>query len=148
MSDQTPASHPKATLLTTDVEGTDSLAELAPSSRRLCLLSNGTYSVMLSDSGSGFSQWRDLSVTRWHEDITRDHWGSYLLLRDEDSGQAWSATQQPFGAASRDCVVNFSAGLAEFVRRDDALDSTLEIAAVAGAGRQGTHRHRRDGLGG
>ncbi len=105
----------------------------ASASRRLCLLSNGTYSVMLSDSGSGFSRWRDLSVTRWREDITRDHWGSYLLLRDEDSGQAWSATQQPFGAASQDCVVNFSAGLAEFVRRDDALDSTLEIAVAGDA---------------
>ncbi len=44
--------------------------------RRLCLLSNGAYSVMLSDSGSGFSRWRDLAVTRWREDVTRDDWGS------------------------------------------------------------------------
>jgi cellobiose phosphorylase len=103
----------------------------ASASRRLCLLSNGTYSVMLSNSGSGFSRWHDLSVTRWREDTTRDHWGSYLLLRDEDSGVVWSATRQPLGVASQDVVVNFSAGLAEYVRRDDALDSTLEIA-VAG----------------
>jgi len=48
----------------------------ASASRRLCLLSNRTYSVMLSDSGSGFSRWRDPSVTRWREDVTRDHWGS------------------------------------------------------------------------
>ena len=137
MSDQTRGSHPKATLSTTDTEGPDSPAELTPSSastsRRLCLLSNGAYSVMLSDSGSGFSRWRDLSVTRWREDITCDHWGSYLLLRDEDSGQAWSATQQPFGATPQDCAVNFSAGLAEFVRRDDALESTLEIAVAGDA---------------
>ncbi len=114
----------------------DAIAGLSPSapgdsaSRRLCLLSNGTYSVMLSDSGSGYSQWRDLSVTRWREDSTRDSWGSYLLLRDEDSGVAWSATRQPLGAASQDVVMNFGAGLAEFVRRDDALDSTLEIAVA------------------
>jgi len=103
----------------------------AIATRRLCLLSNGTYSVMLSNSGSGFSRWRDLSVTRWREDVTRDNWGSYLLLRDEDSGAVWSATRQPLGAASQDFVVNFSAGRAEFVRRDGTLDSTLEIA-VAG----------------
>ena len=103
----------------------------ALATRRLCLLSNGTYSVMLSNSGSGFSRWRDLTVTRWREDATRDSWGSYLLLRDEDSGAAWSATRQPLGAASQDFVVNFSAGRAEFVRRDGVLDSTLEIA-VAG----------------
>jgi len=101
--------------------------------RRLCLLSNGAYSVMLSDSGSGFSRWRDLSVTRWREDVTRDGWGSYLLLRDEDNGAAWSATRQPFGAASQDVAVNFSAGRAEFVRRDGTLDSTLEIAVAGDA---------------
>ncbi|MBK5230135.1 MAG: glycosyl transferase family 36, partial [Thermoleophilia bacterium] len=99
--------------------------------RRLCLLSNGTYSVMLSNSGSGFSRWRDLSITRWREDASRDSWGSYLLLRDEDSGAVWSATRQPLGAASQEFVVNFSAGRAEFARRDGTLDSTLDIA-VAG----------------
>mgnify|MGYP001070248675 CR=1 FL=1 len=103
----------------------------AIATRRLCLLSNGTYSVMLSNSGSGFSRWRGLSITRWREDATRDCWGSYLLLRDEDSGAVWSATRQPLSAASQDFVVNFSAGRAEFIRRDGILDSTLEIA-VAG----------------
>ncbi|MEO7501952.1 MAG: hypothetical protein ABIW94_04895, partial [Gemmatimonadaceae bacterium] len=49
---------------------------------------------MLSDSGSGFSRWRDLSVTRWREDVTRDNWGTYLLLRDEERGAVWSATRQ------------------------------------------------------
>ena len=105
----------------------------AIATRRLCLLSNGAYSVMLSDSGSGFSRWRDLAVTRWREDVTRDDWGSYLLLCDEHSGTAWSATQQPFGAASQDVAVNFSAGRAEFVRRAGALDSTLEIAVAGDA---------------
>lgn len=101
--------------------------------RRLCLLSNGTYSVMLSNSGSGFSRWRGLSITRWREDATRDSWGSYLLLRDEDSGAVWSATRQPVGAASQECVVDFSAGRAEFARRDGTLDSTLEIAVAGDA---------------
>jgi len=88
---------------------------------------------MLSDSGSGFSRWRDLAVTRWREDATRDHWGSYLLLRDEDSGAVWSATRQPFGAAAQDVPVNFSLGRAEFVRREGTLDSTLEIAVAGDA---------------
>jgi len=99
--------------------------------RRLCLLSDGAYSVMLSDNGSGISRWRDLAVTRWREDITRDDWGSYLLLRDEDSGAVWSATRQPLGAVARDVEADFSPGRASFTRRESALNSTLEIA-VAG----------------
>ena len=105
----------------------------ALATRRLCLLSNGAYSVMLSDSGSGFSRWRDLALTRWREDATRDHWGSYLLLRDEASGAAWSATRQPFAAAAQDVAVNFGAGRAEFIRHEGTLDSTLEIAVAGDA---------------
>ena len=56
---------------------------------RAHLLSNGNYSVMLNVHGSGYSQWHDMAVTRWREDATRDPWGSYLLLRDEDSIELW-----------------------------------------------------------
>ncbi len=137
MSDQTQASDPKKANISTDAEGFDPLTGINRSatcaSRRHCLLSNGTYSVMLSDSGSGFSRWRDLSVTRWREDATRDSWGCYLLLRDEDSGAVWSATRQPMGEASQDFGVKFSPGRAEFVRCVDTLDSTLEIAVAGDA---------------
>ena len=37
---------------------------------------------MLTAAGSGYSRWRDLGVTRWREDVTRDDWGSYVFLRD------------------------------------------------------------------
>ncbi len=46
------------------------------------LLSNGRYAVMLTAAGSGYSRWRDLAVTRWREDATRDDWGTYVFLRD------------------------------------------------------------------
>jgi cyclic beta-1,2-glucan synthetase len=55
------------------------------------LLSNGRYTVMLTAAGSGYSRWRDLGITRWREDATRDDCGSYLFLRDAESGDVWSA---------------------------------------------------------
>src|ERR1019366_6042788 len=42
---------------------------------RTQLLSNGRYGVMLTTAGSGYSRWR--------EDFTRDCWGAYIFLRDE-----------------------------------------------------------------
>jgi hypothetical protein len=36
------------------------------------LLSNGRYHVVISSAGGGYSRWRDLAVTRWREDATRD----------------------------------------------------------------------------
>ena len=59
------------------------------------LLSNGRYAVMLTAAGSGYSRWRDIAVTRWREDATCDDWGSYIFLRDVDSGKVWSAGFQP-----------------------------------------------------
>ena len=46
------------------------------------LLSNGRYAVMLTATGAGYSRWRDIAVTRWREDATRDDWGSFVFLRD------------------------------------------------------------------
>ncbi len=65
---------------------------------RTHLLSNGRYAVMVTAAGSGYSRWRDMAVTRWREDVTRDSWGSYLFLRDMHTGAVWSAGHQPSGS--------------------------------------------------
>ncbi len=62
---------------------------------RTHLLSNGRYALMMTAAGSGYSRWGDLAVTRWREDATRDHWGSFIYLRDARTGAVWSAGYQP-----------------------------------------------------
>ncbi len=91
------------------------------------LLSNGRYAVMLTAAGSGYSRWGEHAVTRWREDTTRDDWGSYIYLRDVDSGEVWSATYQPRGARPDSYDVMFAEDRAEFVRRDGALTTTLDV---------------------
>ncbi len=91
------------------------------------LLSNGHYSVMLTAAGSGYSRWRDLAVTRWREDATRDDWGSYIYLRDVESDRLWSATYQPTGASPDHYSVTFSEERATFSRQDGDLHTTLEV---------------------
>ena len=95
------------------------------------LLSNGRYSVMLTAAGSGYSRWRDLAVTRWREDATCDDWGSYVFLRDVDSGNVWSAGFQPSGAEPDDYDVAFNEDRAEFTRRDGTLKTTMEVLVSA-----------------
>ena len=95
------------------------------------LLSNGRYSVMLTAAGSGYSTWRDVAVTRWREDATCDDWGSYILLRDVASGEAWSATYQPIGGEPDSYAVTFNEDHAEFERRDGTLATTLEVLVSA-----------------
>ncbi|MEQ1528271.1 MAG: glucoamylase family protein [Methylococcales bacterium] len=90
-------------------------------------LSNGRYSVMITGAGSGYSQWQNLSVTRWREDVTRDAWGSYLYLRDVASGKVWSAGYQPTVAAPDHYEVVFVEDRVRITRTDGTLVSTLEI---------------------
>lgn len=99
-------------------------------------LSNGQLSVMVSGSGSGFSHWRGLAVTRWREDPTTDPWGSFLLLRDENNGVTWSPTAQPLGLHRPDDAVECSAGRVHFSKRHDSLHCELEIAVSPTADRE------------
>ncbi|HEY2660015.1 MAG TPA: glucoamylase family protein [Caulobacteraceae bacterium] len=95
------------------------------------LLSNGRYSVMVTAAGAGYSTWRDLAVTRWREDATCDSWGSYIFLRDVTTGEAWSATYQPFGAEPDAYTVIFNEDHAEFARRDGELSTNLDVLVSA-----------------
>ena len=94
---------------------------------RTHLLSNGRYAVMLTAAGSGYSRWRDIAVTRWREDATRDCWGSYIFLRDAQTGEVWSAGYQPSGVEPDSYEVSFYEDRAEFIRRDRSLTTTLEV---------------------
>ena len=59
------------------------------------LLSNGSYTVMVTNAGGGYSRRQNLAMTRWREDITTDGWGSFIFVRDLDTGDIWSTTHQP-----------------------------------------------------
>lgn len=92
------------------------------------LLSNGRYRVMVTNSGGGFSQMRDIAVTRWREDLTSDNWGSFCYIRDAETGDFWSAAYQPTLRKPDNYEAIFSEGRAEFRRRDNDIDAYTEIA--------------------
>jgi len=98
---------------------------------RTHLLSNGRYAVMVTAAGSGYSRWRDMAVTRWREDVTRDSWGSYLFLRDMHSGAVWSAGHQPSGVEADSYEVNYAEDHVEFSRRDGSIETGLTIVVSA-----------------
>ena len=92
------------------------------------LLSNGRYNVMVTNAGGGYSRWRELAVTRWLEDGTCDNWGTFLYIRDSQSGELWSNAFQPTLKRPDNYEVIFSEGRAEFRRRDRDIDTYTEIA--------------------
>jgi cellobiose phosphorylase len=90
------------------------------------LLSNGRYHVLVTAAGGGYSRWKDIAVTRWQEDPTRDHWGSFCYFRDTASGVFWSNTSQPTQKLPESYEAIFTEGRAEFHRRDRVAGALIE----------------------
>ncbi len=95
------------------------------------LLSNGRYHGLLTSAGGGYSRHRDMAVTRWREDGTRDHWGHFCYLRDVESGEFWSTSLQPTCVPVEQYEAIFSDAKAEFRGRRHGYESHLEIAISA-----------------
>ena len=91
------------------------------------LLSNGRYHVALSSAGGGYSRWRDLALTRWREDATRDNWGTFLYLRDVATGDFWSTTYQPTLREAKRSEAIFTQGRAEFRQSYAHFDIHTEV---------------------
>ena len=98
-----------------------------PPAPEVHLLSNGRYHVVISSAGGGYSRWRDLAVTRWREDATRDCWGMFVYLRDLATGDFWSTAYQPTGRATNGYEAIFTQARAEFRQRHTGLDIHTEI---------------------
>ena len=92
------------------------------------LLSNGRYHVVVSSAGGGYSRWRELAVTRWHEDATRDCWGTFIYLRDVATGEFWSAAHQPCRCATKRYEAIFTQARAEFRQHHAGLEIHTEIS--------------------
>ncbi|WP_232324299.1 MULTISPECIES: glycosyl hydrolase family 65 protein [unclassified Variovorax] len=94
------------------------------------LLSNGSYHVMLTSAGGGYSRWKNLAVTRWREDATCDNWGAFCYIGDVTNGDVWSTTHQPTLRRADTYEVAFAPGHAVFDRSDHAVRTQTEIAVA------------------
>ncbi len=91
------------------------------------LLSNGHYFVMLSNAGGGYSRWRDLAVTRWHEDATCDHMGMFCYIHNLSDNEFWSTAHQPTLKKPSHYEAIFSQGKVEYRRRDNDIETYTTI---------------------
>jgi cyclic beta-1,2-glucan synthetase len=92
------------------------------------LMSNGRYHVAITSAGGGYSRWQDLAVTRWREDATLDGWGTFIYLRDVESGDFWAASHQPTLRTTKNYEAIFTQSRAEFRQRHDDIESHTEIS--------------------
>jgi cyclic beta-1,2-glucan synthetase len=91
------------------------------------VLSQGDTSLLITNAGGGYSQWREFALTRWHADTTLDQWGTWIYVQDRESGALWSAACQPVGCAPEKQEVLFYPHKVEFRRSDNGISLHTEI---------------------
>ena len=99
--------------------------------RATSLMSNGSYSVMVTATGSGYSRWNELSINRWQPDLAEDQLGSYVFLRDLATGAWWSATAEPKSAPGELVQVLFNDDKASFVKVVGTLRTEVECIVLS-----------------
>jgi cyclic beta-1,2-glucan synthetase len=120
------------------IPSVDGFGEIAPSVSRFetphtgkpktQLLGNGRYSLMVTNTGGGYSQWGDLEITRWRSDRTRDSWGTFCYIHETDSNRLWSSTYHPTAGKVETCSASFALDRAVFRRIDNGIETETEIA--------------------
>jgi cyclic beta-1,2-glucan synthetase len=92
------------------------------------LLSNGNYTVMLTNSGGGYSQYMGQAISRWRQDVTKDDWGMMFYITNLNSNNFWSATYHPAGILPKDYKAIFEPDKVTFSRRDGNIETKMEVA--------------------
>ncbi len=90
------------------------------------VISNGKYSLTISQAGGGFSWYIHSNfnrITRWFQDLIKDDWGKFIYIKDKKSGDIFSPTYQPTKVKFDSYKVKHSFGYTEF-------DSTYKELAM------------------
>ncbi len=96
------------------------------------ILSNGSYSVMITDRGTGYSKNKIISVTRWRADSTVDKYGMFLYLRNVETNDVWSSTYAPLNILPEQYEVTFTEDKATFSRVDGQIKTQTEVIVTSG----------------
>ena len=93
------------------------------------VVSNGHYTVLLNDRGSGFSRYKNILINRYRK-ISSDHYGNYLFIRNLNTDHLWSATYAPLDIQPEGYRVSFASDKIRFLRSDNGIETCTDITVL------------------
>ena len=97
------------------------------SNLRCHVLSSSTYSLMINNRGEGFSKNEEIFINRWRRDYLSTPYGQFIYIKDIRNNDIWSATYAPVYKDPDMYQVEFSNYKASFHRKDDHIESKMDI---------------------
>ena len=96
------------------------------------ILSNGNYSVLITDQGTGYSKIRLATVSRWRPDAVLNPHGMFFYVHNTATDALWAATYAPLNQAPAGYEVTFTSDKAVFKRTDGQIETKTEITVASG----------------
>ena len=93
------------------------------------VISNGQYTVLMNDRGSGFSRFKNILLGRYRK-ISADHYGTYLYIRDLRTDHIWCSTYAPLDVMPESYHVSFASDKLSFLRVDDGIETKTEVTVL------------------
>lgn len=93
------------------------------------VISNGQYTVLINDRGSGFSRFRNIMMGRYRK-ISADHYGTYLYIRNLRTDKIWCNTYAPLDVMPENYHVSFASDKITYNRVDDGIETKTEITVL------------------
>ncbi len=94
------------------------------------VISNESIGFQISAEGAGYT-WavnaRERQLTPWSNDSAANRPGEVIYLRDEDSGELWSATSSPIRNYLSRYVVRHGHGYSQFENAQFGISTTLDV---------------------
>jgi cyclic beta-1,2-glucan synthetase len=91
------------------------------------VLSNGNYSCMLTQLGTGFSKYKDLLLNQWSNDYMRVNSGNFIFINDKFHDKSWSMGYLPSDKKPDSYNAVFLDYKASFLRKDDFVTSKMDV---------------------
>ncbi|WP_127529630.1 GH36-type glycosyl hydrolase domain-containing protein [Paenibacillus kobensis] len=93
----------------------------------VCVLSNGSFSSVVTASGGGFTRHGGIAVSRWREDPVVDPPSIGMYIRDVTADAVWSPAYEPCRVRSEEMRTQFALHQASFLRKDGQVGTELNI---------------------
>jgi cyclic beta-1,2-glucan synthetase len=100
--------------------------------RHAQLLSNGSFTTLLTGVGTGFSRVGDTALSRWNGDRIEDAEGYFIYLRDAESGRRWPLGAQPGGTDGVQRNAGGEGGVCWISAVADGIEARMEVAVDPG----------------
>jgi cellobiose phosphorylase len=97
---------------------------------RARLLSNGRFTTLINPAGTGYAEFAGIALSRWQGDAVEDADGSFIYLRDLDSGEFWSVGMRPLAPREARFAHGAEDGLAWIACTHAGVEARLEVAVA------------------